>query len=186
MTRPSLLAFAFLASTLCASAAGAADLCKGKKPGTVTFFGEEISRDKPLPPPVTRLTVGSPMFALACLTDAVGPQAGGGEKFRAVLYVKATKTEGYSSWSSGKQYGVVRPELSKPRKDIIFALDEDFGDFKSKLDPGEYEFRLQAATEKGTGKLDVTVDLKNDVAYVQELRKAGYVADGKVDVVFAP
>ncbi len=166
------------------AAASADELCKGKTPGTISFYDQEISRDKPLPAPVTSLSIGKPMFALACLTDPVGPQAEGGTKFRAVLYVKATKTEGYSSFQSGKQLGVVRPQLSKPRKDIIFALNEDFDHLENRLDPGEYEFRLQAATEKGTGKLDVTVDLKNDVAYLQELRKAGYVADGKVKVVF--
>jgi len=177
------LSLAALALALPA-AAQAEDLCKGRKPGTFTFFAEEISRDKPLPAPVTELSIGKPMFALACLTDPVGPQAEGGTKFRMVLHVKATKTEAYSSYAIGKQLGVVRPQLSKPRKDIIFAINEDFDKLDQRLDPGEYEFRLQAATEKGTGKLDITVDLKNDVAYIQELRKAGYVADGKVKVVF--
>ncbi len=166
--------------------ANAVDLCKGKQPGSITFYAAEVSRDKPLPPAVTALELGRPMFALACLTDAVGPQAPGGKKFRVVLYVQATKTEKYSSYQSGKQFGVVRPELSKPRTEIILSLDEDFSNLKEKLDPGEYEFRLQAASEKGTGKLDVTLDLKNEVAYVQELRKAGYLADGKVKVTIAP
>lgn len=164
--------------------AQAEDLCKGKKPGTFAFYGAEVDRDKPLPPAVTEWTVGKPMFAVACLTDAVGPQQEGGTKFRLVLHVKATKTEKYSSFASGKQLGVVRPQLSKPRKDIIFAINEDFDHLDQRLDPGEYEFRLQAATEKGTGNLDVTLDLKNEVAYVQELRKAGYVADGKIKVVY--
>lgn len=166
------------------AAAQAEDLCKGKKPGTFAFFAAEVDRDKPLPPPATEWTIGKPMFAVACLTDPVGPQAEGGTKFRLVVYAKATKTEKYSSWSVGKQLGVVRPQLSKPRKDIIFAINEDFDHLDQKLDPGEYEFRLQAATEKGTGKLDLTIDLKNDVAYIQELRKAGYVADGKIKVVY--
>ena len=168
------------------ASARAEDLCKGKTPGTVTFYAEEISRDKPLPAPVTELAIGKPMFALACLTDAVGPQEEGGTKFRAVLYVKATKTEKYSSFSAGKQFGVVRPGLSKARKEIIFAISEDFDHLQDRLDPGEYEFRLQAASEKGTGKLDVTLDFKNAVGYVQELRKAGYLADGKVKVTFTP
>ena len=185
MTARSLALLALASSTLAAAPARAGDLCKGKTPGTVTFYAEEISRDKPLPPPTTTLTVGRPMFALACLTDAVGPQEEGGTKFRAVLYVKATKTEAYSSFSQGKQFGVVRPSLSKPRKDLIFALHEDFDHLDTRLDPGEYEFRLQAASEKGSGKLDVTIDLKNAVAYVQELRKAGYLADGTVKAVLA-
>jgi hypothetical protein len=50
------------------------------------------------------------------------------------------------------------------------------------MDEGTHEFRLQAASEKPTGKLDVTIDWKNDVAYIQQLRKAGYLADGRVQV----
>ena len=171
------------------SAVQAADLCAGKVPGSITFYDSEIDRDKPLPPQLTELDFGKEMWALACLTDPVGPQADGGKKFRVVLYVKQTKSyDGkYSSYSANaKQEGVFRPALSKPRKDIILFINEDFSTNKGlsyKLDPGEYEFRLQAATEKGTGKLDVTIDWKNDVAYIQELRKAGYVADGKVKVV---
>ena len=149
-------------------AAQAADLCAGKTPGTFSFYNQEISRDKPLPKPVTQLAVGKPMFALACLTDSVGPQAAGGKQFRVVLYV------------DGKQTGVFRPQLSAARKEIIIAIDEDFS--LSTLNSGNHEFRLQAASEKPTGKIDVTVDLKNDVAYIQELRKAGYLADGKVQV----
>ena len=94
--------------------AQAEDLCKGRKPGTISFYAEEIARDKPLPAAVTELSVGKPMFALACLTDPVGPQAEGGTTFRAVLYVKATKTEAYSSFASGKQLGVLRPSLLSP------------------------------------------------------------------------
>ena len=171
------------------SAAQAADLCAGKTPGSITFYDREIDRDKPLPAQLTELDFSKEMWALACLTDPVGPQPDGGKKFRVVLYVKQTKSyDGkYSSYSANaKQEGVFRPALSKPRRDIILFLNEDFATNKGlnyKLDPGEYEFRLQAATEKGTGKLDVTIDWKNDVAYIQELRKAGYVADGRVKVI---
>ena len=171
------------------AAAQAADHCAGKTPGTITFFDREVDRDKPLPPAVKELDFNKEMWALVCLTDPVGPQPDGGKKFRVVLYVKQTKSlDGkYSSYAtSAKQEGVFRPGLSKPRKDIILFLNEDFATGKGlsyKLDPGEYEFRLQAATEKGTGKLDLTIDWKNDVAYIQELRKAGYVADGKIKVI---
>ncbi|MGE0918918.1 hypothetical protein [Trichlorobacter lovleyi] len=183
-------AIAVLATLLITAAAvQAADLCVGKTPGTVTFFDREIDRDKPLPAPVTELDFSKEMWALVCLTDPVGPQADGGKKFRVVLYVKQTRSyDGkYSSYAANaKQEGVFRPALSKPRKDIILFLNEDFATNKGlsyKLDPGEYEFRLQAATEKGTGKLDLTIDWKNDVAYIQELRKAGYVADGRIKVL---
>jgi hypothetical protein len=184
------LTVAVLATLLITAAAvQAADLCAGKTPGTVTFFDREIDRDKPLPAPVTELDFSKEMWALVCLTDPVGPQADGGKKFRVVLYVKQTKSyDGkYSSYAANaKQEGVFRPALSKPRKDIVLFLNEDFATNKGlsyKLDPGEYEFRLQAATEKGTGKLDLTIDWKNDVAYIQELRKAGYVADGRIAVL---
>jgi hypothetical protein len=150
-------------------AAQAADLCAGKTPGTFTFFDQEISRDAPLPAPVTQLAAGKPMFALACLTDKVGPQESGGNKFRVVLYVDGRQTG-----------GVFRPKLSMARKDVIIAIDEDFS--LDMVDSGSHEFRLQAASEKPTGTIDVTIDLKNDVAYVQQLRKAGYLADGKVRV----
>jgi hypothetical protein len=184
------LAVAVLATLLITAAAvQAADLCAGKTPGTVTFFDREIDRDKPLPAPVTELDFSKEMWALVCLTDPVGPQVDGGKKFRVVLYVKQTKSydDKYSSYAANaKQEGVFRPALSKPRKDIILFLNEDFATNKGlsyKLDPGEYDFRLQAATEKGTGKLDLTIDWKNDVAYIQELRKAGYVADGRIKVL---
>jgi hypothetical protein len=150
----------------------AANLCAGKTPGTFTFFDQEISRDAPLPKPVTQLEFGKPMFALACLTDSVGPQPSGGKQFRVVLYV------------DGKQMGgVFRPQLSIPRKEVIIAIDEDFGDSMNYMvDSGTHEFRLQAASEKPTGKIDVTLDFTNDVAYIQQLRKAGYLADSKVQV----
>lgn len=165
---------AFILPLLAAAAAPAlaADLCANKTPGTVHFFNQEIDRDSPLPAPATELDFKSDMFALACLTDAVGPQAAGGKTFRVVMYV------------NGKQFGgVFRPALSKSRKDIIIALKEDFGDSMNyMLDPGTYKVRLQAASEKPTGKLDVTLDFKNDVAYVQRLREAGYLADGQVSM----
>jgi hypothetical protein len=164
-----------------------ADHCKGKTPGSITFFNQEIDRDRPLPPAVTELDFSGQMWALLCLPEAVGPQEAGGKKFRVVLYVKEIELpEGkYSSYAKAKQDGgILRPALSKPRKDIIIFLNEDFNydSLKAKLDPGTYEFRLQAASEKATGKVDVTIDWKNDVAYFQELRKAGYLADGKVKV----
>jgi len=146
----------------------ATDLCAGKTPGTITFYAQEIDRDKPLPPPATELNYSDNMFALACLTDTVGPQSAGGKSFRVVL------------WVNGKQFNVFRPALSKSRKDIIISLKEDFGDRMSyMLDPGVHRIRLQAASEKASGKVDVTFDFKNDVAYIQELRKAGYLADGQ-------
>lgn len=183
------LMLVFFLSTVSAGMVQAADLCAGKTPGTITFFDREVDRDKPLPQPLNRVDFSKEIWALVCLTDPVGPQAENGTRFRVVLYVKQTKSlDGkYSSYASNaKQEGVFRPALSKPRKDIILFLNEDFLTAKRlthKLDPGEYTFRLQAATEKGTGKLDVTFDFKNDVAYIQELRKAGYVADGSVTVV---
>ena len=173
---------------LLTQASFAADICAGKKPGSITFFDQEISRDTPLPNPVTTLNFSKPMFALICMTDSVGPQPDGGKKFRVVLYVKQVNLpEGkYSSYKQAKQEGgVFRPQLSAARKNVIVAINEDFNysSLNAKLDPGEYEFRLQAASEKGTGKLDITIDWSNDVAYLQELRKAGYLADGSVKVV---
>lgn len=170
-----------------AQASFAADVCAGKKPGSITFFDQEISRDTPLPEPVTTLNFSKPMFALVCLTDSAGPQPAGGKKFRVVLYVKQVNLDGkYSSYKQAKQEGgIFRPQLSVARKNVIVAINEDFdlSGLAAKLDPGDYEFRLQAASEKGTGKLDVTIDWSNDVAYIQELRKAGYLADGAVKVV---
>ncbi|CAH2032426.1 hypothetical protein [Trichlorobacter ammonificans] len=181
-----LFALLFVTAT---AAQASSDLCAGTSPGTFMFFDREVERGKPLPPQVTEFDFGKDMWAVACLTDTVGPQPDGGKKFRVVLYVKQTKSHDgkYSSYAANaKQEGVYRPGLSKPRKDVILFLNEDFATNKGlnyKLDPGEYEFRLQAATEKGTGRLDLTVDWKNDVAYIQELRKAGYVADGTIKVI---
>jgi hypothetical protein len=155
-----------LAASLSSAAAG---LCAGQKAGTFIFFDQEIARDKTLPAPVTQLNGNKPMFALACLPQAVGPQASGGKTFRVVLYVDGRQTG-----------GVFRPQLSVPRKDIIIGIDESFD--LDTVGPGEHEFRLQAATETPSGKIDVEVDMANNVAYLQELRKAGYLADSKVRV----
>lgn len=163
---------AILISTICSASVSAADLCAGKQPGSVLFFAAEVDRDKGPPPLATQLLFSKPMFAVLCLSDAVGPQPAKGTKFRVVLSV------------DGKQFGVFRPELSKPRKDIIIDVKEDFGDRMSyMLDPGKHKIRLQGATEKVTDKVDVTLDFKNDVAYFQRLRAAGYVADGEVELV---
>lgn len=172
---------------LAATAAFAVDHCKGKQPGSITFFSQEVDRDRPLPASTTELDFSGEMWALLCLPEAVGPQEEGGKKFRVVLYAKEVDIpEGkYSPYASAKQIGgVYRPALSKSRKDIILFINEDFSmkSLTHMLDPGTYEFRLQAASEKGTGRVDMTIDWSNDVAYFQELRKAGYLADGKVKV----
>lgn len=185
-----LFSFVFvLATCFLYSNSFAADLCKGKTPGSVTFFNQEISRDKELPQEVSELDFAGPMWALLCLPEAVGPQPEGGKKFRVVLYVKAVDVSGgkYNTYSAKakQEGGILRPELSKARKDIIVYINEDFSykSLSAKLDPATYQFRLQAASEKATGKVDVTIDWKNDVAYFQELRKAGYLADGVVKVI---
>lgn len=163
------------------------DLCAGLKAGRVYFFDREISRDSPLPKPVNMFEFGKPMYALACLTDPAGPQEPNGNRFRVVLSVKQTKSadDRYSSYRNARQEGVFRPELSIARRDIIIYIHEDFmvDSLSRKLDPGEYEYRLQAASETATDTYDITFDLTNDVAYIQQLRKAGYLADGKVKVV---
>jgi hypothetical protein len=147
----------------------AADLCAGMQPGSIAFYNVEVDRDKPVPTAVKQLVYDQPMFAVLCLSDAVGPQPAKGTKFRVVL------------WVDGKQFGVFRPELSRPRKDIIIDVKEDFGDRMGyMIDPGAHKLRLQGATEKVTDKVDVTLDFKNDVAYFQRLRAAGYVADGEI------
>lgn len=187
MKKSVLVTIVLCVSAYAAGSAFGADLCKGKTPGSITFFNQEIDRDKPLPQAMTELDFSGQMWALLCLPEAAGPQEAGGKKFRVVLYVKQIDLPSgkYSSYASAKQEGgVFRPSLSKPRKDIILFINEDFSysSLAAKLDPGTYEFRLQAASEKATGKLDVTIDWKNDVAYFQELRKAGYLADGVVRV----
>lgn len=162
---------AFFAAAVSASASSA-DLCAGKQPGSISFYDVEVDRDKAPPAPVTQLVYSKPMFAVLCLLDSVGPQPAKGTKFRVVL------------WLNGKQFGVFRPELSKPRKDIILDVKEDFGDRMGyMLDAGTHRLRLQGATEKVTDKVDVTLDFKNDVAYFQRLRAAGYVADGEIKLV---
>jgi hypothetical protein len=108
------------------------------------------------------------MFALMCLTDAAGPQASGGEKFRLVMYV------------DGRQKGVLRPQMSRPRKDVILAISEDFDDQIKEADSGKHELRFQAATETGTGKRETEINLDTGNIHTQELRKAGHVADGKI------
>jgi hypothetical protein len=71
--------------------------------------------------------------------------------------------------------------LSQPRKDIIIDVKEDFGDSMNyMIGAGTHKIRLQGATETVTDKVDVTLDFKNDVAYFQRLRAAGYVADGEI------
>jgi hypothetical protein len=178
-----------LVACLVSASTFAADLCKGKAPGSVTFFNQEISRDKALPEETTELDFAGPMWALLCLPEAVGPQPEGGKKFRVVLYVKALSVPDgkYNTYSTKakQEGGIHRPELSKARKDIIVYINEDFSykSLSAKLDPAIYQFRLQAASEKATGIVDVTIDWKNDVAYFQELRKAGYLADGIVKVI---
>lgn len=178
-----------IAVCLVSVSAFAADLCKGKAPGSVTFFNREISRDSALPDAATELDFDGPMWALLCLSEAVGPQPEGGKKFRVVLYVKALSSpEGkYNTYSAKarQEGGIHRPELSKARKDMIVFINEDFSykSLSAKLDPATYQFRLQAASEKATGKVDVSIDWSNDVAYFQELRKAGYLADGMVKVI---
>ncbi len=175
-----------LLTFLVASGAWAKDLCEGKRKGAVYFYDKEISRDSALPEEVSKWNFSGEMWALLCLANPVGPQEANGKKFRVVLYAKqtASKDGKYSSWSNAKQAGLFRPELSAPRSEVILYFNEDFdySGLKAKLDSGEYEFRFQAATEKGTGKLDLTIDWNNEVAYIQELRKAGYVADGKISV----
>lgn len=178
-----------LVSSLCSTVSAiAADHCKGKPAGSITFFNQEIDRDKSLPNPVTELDFSGPMWALLCLPEAVGPQEEGGKKFRVVLYVKAVETPDgkYNTYAAKakQEGGIFRPALSKARKDIILFINEDFSykSLSAKLDPATYEFRLQAASEKATGKVDVTIDWNNSVAYFQELRKAGYLADGKIRV----
>lgn len=157
---------------LFATSALAADLCAGKQPGSISFYDAEIDRDQQPPSAVTQLVYRKPMFAVLCLLDAVGPQPAKGTKFRVVL------------WVNGKQFGVFRPELSRPRKDIIIDVKEDFGDRMGyMIDAGTHKLRLQGATEKVTDKVDVTLDFKNDVAYFQRLRAAGYVADGEIALV---
>jgi hypothetical protein len=165
--RIALAAFLLAAPAL----AQAADICAGKKPGTFTFYNQEVSRSGALPAPVTALDYSGPMFAVGCMAQKVGPQASGGDNFRVVLYVDR------------KQMGVFRPQLSISRRDLIISIGDDFKSALNRMvDNGTHEFRLQAATETPTDTIDISISNTNDVAYIQQLRKAGYVADSKVTV----
>jgi hypothetical protein len=155
---------------MCATPALAADICAGKQPGSVTFYNAEISRDSALPQAVDSFKASDAMFMLICLDQAVGPQASGGTTFRIDLYV------------DGRQTALTRPQLSKPRKEIITELKDSFRDAISSLPSGTHELRFQAVTEAQTGKKDVEVNLDTGSVTKQNLRKAGYVADGKIKV----
>jgi len=160
-------------SFVCAAAgfAHAGDLCDGKKPGTVSFYTQEISRDAPLPKAVDTFEASqSTLFALLCLSKAAGPQESGGKKFRIVLYV------------DGRQQGLLRPQLSKPRKDVILAISEDFDSQLKELGDGSHELRFQAASEQENGKTDIDVNLDSGKVTKQKLRDASYLADGKITI----
>ncbi len=159
-----------LALLLAASTAHATDLCAGKKPGSISFYKQEVSRDGALPAAVDKFAGTDTMFAVLCLSSTVGPQASGGKKFRVVLYV------------DGRQSAVLRPQLSKPRKDIIVAITEDFADQIKEMASGTHELRLQGASEKENGKTDVEVNLDSGTVTKQKLRDASYLADGKISV----
>jgi hypothetical protein len=148
----------------------AADICAGKKPGSVTFYATEISRDKALPQAVESFKASDSMFMLTCLGQAVGPQASGGNTFRIDLYV------------DGSQTALARPQLSKPRMEIIAELKDSFRDAISSLPSGTHELRFQAVTETQTGKKEIEVNLDTGAVTKQNLRKAGYFADGKINV----
>jgi hypothetical protein len=148
----------------------AADICAGKKPGSVTFYAAEIFRDKDLPQPVESFKASDSMFMLMCLGQAVGPQASGGTTFRIDVYV------------DGKQTSLTRPGLSKPRMEIIIDLKDSFRDTVSSLPSGTHELRFQAVTETQTGRKDIEINLDTGSVTKQNLRKAGYVADGKINV----
>lgn len=172
---------------VCAAPAAHAetDVCAKTPAGTFAFYDQEVSRDAPLPKPATSFTFGKPVYSVACLADAVGPQKAGGKSFRVVMYIKQVNLPDgkYSSYKEGKQEGVYRPEISKSRTNLLVWVHEDFDwtALAHKLDAGDYEITLQAASETGTGKLDLTLDLNpdNPTLYIQELRKAGYLATGK-------
>jgi hypothetical protein len=152
------------------TSAFAVDICAGKTPGSITFFNSEISRDSALPKPVDSFKASDSMFMLICLDQAVGPQASGGTTFRIDLYVDR------------KQTALTRPQLSKPRKEIITELNDSFKGAIADLPPGTHEIRFQAVTESQTGKKDVEINLDTGSVTKQDLRKAGYVADGKINV----
>jgi hypothetical protein len=155
---------------LCATSALAADICAGKAPGSITFYNAEISRDSALPKPVDSFKASDSMFMLICLDQAVGPQASGGKTFRVDLYVDRRQT------------ALTRPQLSKPRKEIITELKDSFRDAIADLPSGTHELRFQAVTETANGKKDVEINLDTGSVTKQNLRSAGYVADGKINV----
>ncbi|MCX7143710.1 MAG: hypothetical protein NT123_22235 [Proteobacteria bacterium] len=152
--------------------ASAADLCAGRQPGAITFYNAEVDRNKAPPTPVTQLSFGKPMYAVLCLTDAVGPQPPDGRAFRVIL------------WIDGKQSAVYRPELSKSRKDIIVDIKGDFGDrIFRRMKAGTYELHFHGATEKVSEAVSATLDFKKEADYFQRLKVLGYVADGEVTLV---
>ena len=153
-----------------ATSAFAVDICAGKAPGSVTFYNAEISRDKALPKPVDSFRASDSMFMLTCLDQAVGPQSSGGKTFRIDLYVDR------------KQTALTRPQLSKPRKEIITELKDSFRDAIADLPSGTHELRFQAVTETENGKKDVEINLDTGSVTKQNLRSAGYVADGRINV----
>lgn len=155
---------------LCATSAHAADICAGKAPGSITFFNAEISRDSALPKPVDSFKASDSMFMLICLDKPVGPQSSGGKTFRIDLYVDKRQT------------ALTRPQLSKPRKEIITELKDSFRDAMADLPSGTHELRFQAVTEAENGKREVEVNLDTGSVTKQNLRSAGYVADGKINV----
>ena len=161
-----------LFANLLGASALAADLCAGRQPGSISFYNAEVDRNRPLPAAVTQLVFNKPMYAVFCLTDAVGPQPSGGTKFRIVL------------WIDGKQSGVYRPELSKSRKDIIVDIKDDFGDRTFRMiKAGTHELHFHGAAEKVSETVSATLDYKNEIDYFQRLRVLGYVADGEIRLV---
>jgi hypothetical protein len=61
-------------------------------------------------------------------------------------------------------------------------LKDSFRDSVASLPEGTHELRFQAVTETETGKKDIEVNLDTGAVTKQNLRKAGYVADGKINV----
>ena len=157
-----------VAALLLTSASARADLCDGKEPGSVSFYKAEVTRDAALPPAVTEFSGSDSMFMLMCLTDSVGPQKSTGKKFRVDLYVDR------------KQTALTRPQLSKPRKDIIIELKDSFRDAMKDVASGKHELRFQAVKETENGKKETEINLDSGHVTTQQLRSAGYVADGKI------
>jgi hypothetical protein len=153
------------------STSARAELCDGKDAGSVSFYKAEITRDSALPAAVSSLKTSDKMFMLMCLTEAVGPQKSGGEKFRIDLYV------------DGRQTALTRPGLSKPRKEIIIELKDSFRDAVKDLSAGTHELRFQAVSETLNGKKETEVNLDTGSVTTQKMRSAGYLADGKIKVL---